>query len=69
MVLVLTTDERDEANERRLAELEFIQPAYATDEDYVSNGEVSGGAIVRLLLLLVVCSGEDGIDPDVTTIS
>ena len=47
----LSADEREEAKERREAEIEFVQSAYGLDEAYISDE----GRIVRLLNLPIAC--------------
>jgi len=45
---MLSSDEREEAKERRDAEIEFIQSAYSPEEAYILNGD-----IIRILQLPV----------------
>eukprot|EP00956_Cyclotella_meneghiniana_P041002 scaffold211410_cov59-Cyclotella_meneghiniana.AAC.1 len=52
----LSADEQEEANERQLAELEFVQSAYSTEEAWISKND-GCRSVVRLLQLPVVLSG------------
>ncbi|KAL9189543.1 hypothetical protein ACHAXT_009218 [Thalassiosira profunda] len=56
----LTADEWEEAKERRLAELEFIQSAYSPEEARVDGGTGDAGCcVVRLLQLQ--CDGDEAV--------
>eukprot|EP00956_Cyclotella_meneghiniana_P031937 scaffold85715_cov50-Cyclotella_meneghiniana.AAC.1 len=51
----LSADEQEEANERQLAELEFVQSAYSTEEAWISKND-GCRSVFRLLQLPVVLS-------------